>query len=108
MLVVAQTTCPSTELAHTLATGAVTLGLAACAQVGAEVQSVYQWQGRMCCEAETPLTFKTTVQQCEALRLWLHERHPYEVPDWVVWPVCSQHSSQAYQAWVVAACGGAG
>lgn len=34
-----------------------------------------------------------------ALEAWLHEKHPYDVPQWIILPVTG--GSEAYLSWVV-------
>jgi periplasmic divalent cation tolerance protein len=98
-LYLATTTCPTAEVAQSLATAAVTQGLAACAQVGQPITSTYRWQGKLCTEVEIPLLFKVMEPQLASLQAFVIAHHPYEVPQWVVWPASTAHCLPAYLAW---------
>lgn len=92
----ASTTVGDEAEARRLSTEAVAQGLAACVQIDT-IRSVYRWQGRVHDEPEWRLLFKTLESALPALRDWLHARHPYELPQWLVWPAAA---SEAYQDWV--------
>lgn len=97
LLLQVQTTLSSVDDAHTLAAGLVQDRLAFCAQIGAAVESVYPWQGRIERQPEIPLTLKTTPAVLPALKARLLQDHPYDVPELLVLPVIETHD--AYLAW---------
>ena len=72
--------------------------LVACAHVGTQGISMYEWNGELEGAEEVPLTFKTTAGKIAALHDRLLQLHPYEVPEFLVLPVVG--GSQEYLAWV--------
>jgi periplasmic divalent cation tolerance protein len=71
--------------------------LAACVQLDTAVTSLYRWEGRLCEEAEVRLVIKTVAGCLAGLRQLLAELHPYELPQWLAWPM---ESGESYAAWV--------
>jgi periplasmic divalent cation tolerance protein len=91
------------SLAHALVEGR----LAACVQLEPIAGSVYRWRGKVCDEAEVRLSIKTLPGMEAALQAFFHERHPYEVPQFLAVAQCA---SEAFAQWVrseVAAAGAA-
>ncbi len=41
----------------------------------------------------------TSTDRLPALEAWLHENHPFDVPQWITLPVTG--GSEAYLSWVV-------
>ena len=80
-------TCPSLDVATSLARGIVADGLVACANVIPQVISIYRWQGEMCEEQEALLLMKTTRERYAALETALKDRHPYELLELIAVPV---------------------
>lgn len=98
-LLAVYTTVADTASAQRLAQGAVQAGLAACVQME-HIHSTYLWQGQMQSEPEVRLLFKTTEATWPALRDYIAQHHPYELPAIFALPV--QHASGAYAQWVEA------
>jgi len=46
---------------------------------------------------EYSLSIKTTAEKLDETIAWLHQHHPYEVPELIWWPV---HASDSYAEWV--------
>jgi periplasmic divalent cation tolerance protein len=78
--VILYTTWPDAEKAEAVGAEAVAQRLAACCNVFAPIRSIYRWQGEIERAAEVPMTFKTSAERAEALRDFLLERHPYDLP----------------------------
>jgi periplasmic divalent cation tolerance protein len=91
------TTVGSMEDARRLARGLVERRLAACVQVEEGLLSFYRWEGRLCEDPEVRLTIKTRAECADALRDWLAEHHPYEVPQILA---VVMRASAAYAQWV--------
>ncbi|HVO37645.1 MAG TPA: divalent-cation tolerance protein CutA [Spirochaetia bacterium] len=72
--------------------------LAACAQVTAEVASLYWWKGTLERDVERIIILKTDRSQIPAIRDLLGEVHPYEVPELVFLPVTA--GNEAYLSWL--------
>lgn len=85
--------------ARPLARALVEARVAACVNIVESVLSVYRWEGRIEEDGEQLLVIKTTDARLEDLRRELLERHPYEVPEFVVLPV--QSTSNDYGAWLL-------
>jgi periplasmic divalent cation tolerance protein len=96
--VVAMTTLPADFDARSLAEALVTEGLAACVAVIPSIESVYAWEGVLQHDREQQVVIKTTRERVDALWTALRERHPYEVPEFVVLPVVDGNPS--YLDWV--------
>ena len=99
------TNLPDSDAAFNLAREVVDLGLAACANVLAPVDSIYRWQGTVEQAREYPVLLKTTEERYAALEAAIRERHPYEVPEIVAWPI--ERGLPADLAWVAADTSGA-
>lgn len=92
------TTVDDRQVAAELARNAVTLRLAACAQVGGPIASTYWWHGEVEVTQEWMVTFKTAAECADALVDHLVAAHPYDVPEVVVMPVVS--GNEAYLQWL--------
>ncbi len=90
------TSVDSQATAESLARDMIQQRLAACVQVSASATSVYHWKGNIESAEEYCLTIKTTVEKLDDTLAWLHQHHPYEVPELVWWSV---HASDAYTGW---------
>ena len=99
--VVAMTTLPADFDARSLADALVTDGLAACVAVVPSIESVYTWEGVLQHDREQQVVIKTTRERVDALWTVLRERHPYEVPEFLVLPVVDGNPS--YLEWVARA-----
>jgi periplasmic divalent cation tolerance protein len=93
-------TFPEHEIAWKISREAVEEGLAACATLIPEAKSIYRWKGKIETANETAVFFKTTDTQFDALRIFVLKEHPYEVPEFVAWPVAE--GSPEYLSWVEA------
>jgi len=80
-LILVQTTCGDRDRARALAERLVEERLAACATIGAEVESIYCWSNAIEHEAEVPLALKTTRARFPTLARRLRELHDYDVPE---------------------------
>ena len=96
--VLALTTLPGEFDATSLAQDLVGSGLAACVNILPAIRSVYTWEGVPQIDHEQQLFIKTTAAQVEGLWHALRERHPYDVPEFVVVPVVD--GSEEYLRWV--------
>lgn len=85
--------------ARALARELVEARVAACVNIVERIQSIYRWEGRVTDDAEQLLIIKTSDERVAALREELFQRHPYEVPEFVVVPVAE--TSDAYGAWLL-------
>ncbi|GAA1746468.1 divalent-cation tolerance protein CutA [Luedemannella helvata] len=97
---VVTTSIDSADGAQALARAAVTVRLAACAQVTGPVRSTYWWQGAVDDATEWVVTLKTTTTRYPELERFLRDEHPYEVAEIVATPIVA--GSPAYLAWIAA------
>ena len=74
--------------------------LAACANIGGPVHSIYHWQGAIDEADEVATSFKTTAAMAGALIARIAELHSYEVPCVYSSPV--EQVAAAYAEWVEA------
>ena len=91
-------TCPDETVARQLATGLVEQRLAACVNVLPPIRSIYRWQGSVHDDSESLVMIKTARARYAALERWLHEHHPYDVPEVIAVPV--ESGLPAYLDWV--------
>lgn len=91
------TTVANQADADALARAAVEQRLAACVQTET-IRSTYHWQGRVACDDEVRLMFKTNHARYAALEALLRELHPYELPAIFALPVAE--ASDRYADWV--------
>jgi periplasmic divalent cation tolerance protein len=96
------TNLPDSESAFNLAREMVHLRLAACANVLPAVTSLYRWEGREEQAEEHPVLLKTTAERYPDVERAIRERHPYELPEIIAWPVTA--GLPEYLAWVEAEC----
>ena len=72
--------------------------LAACVTIGAPVDSLYHWRGRIETASELPLTIKTRAALYQQVEAAIRELHDYEVPEIVAIPII--HGSDSYIGWL--------
>jgi periplasmic divalent cation tolerance protein len=96
--VLALTTLPSDFDTAALAQEIVASGLAACVTILPAVRSVYTWKGVPQIDHEQQIFIKTTTDQVDPLWDLLSDRHPYDMPEFIVIPVVD--GSEEYLKWV--------
>jgi periplasmic divalent cation tolerance protein len=99
-IVTVEITCPDAATAAAIAEALVARRLAACANVGAPIASLYHWQGRIERAAEVPLVLKTAAARFPALAEAARALHPYDTPSILAHPVAAV--TDDYRAWVLA------
>lgn len=98
--VIVLTTIGGASDAKALAREIVELRLAACVNIIDRVQSVYRWQGEVSEDAEQLLLIKTMDARVPELKSALLQRHPYELPEFVV--IAISETSAEYGEWLLA------
>jgi len=91
-------TVPDETVAKQISHVLVTERLAACCNIVPGIQSVYEWQGKICSENEIQLFIKTRAVLYDRLEQRLLELHPYDVPEILALPV--QHGLSTYLKWM--------
>ena len=94
------TTLPDLKSAERLASELVEAGLAACVNIGAEVTSVYRWEGQLQRGTERMLTIKTNSARYAELEHAIVAAHPYELPEVIALPITT--GLNEYLAWIEA------
>lgn len=97
-VVIALSTCPDRASGRALAEQIVSSRLAACVNLLPGAVSVYRWNGGMQADEECLMVIKTTESRIPALRDWIRQQHPYELPELVAVPVSD--GLPAYLEWV--------
>ena len=97
---VAWTTTAHRADAERLARGAVEARLAACAQVDGPVVSFYHWEGKLEQAEEFRVWFKYLPANASSLSAWVHNHHPFAVPQWL--EVSAENVGEKYLSWAMA------
>jgi periplasmic divalent cation tolerance protein len=97
-VIVVLTNLPDSESAFNLARELVQMRLAACANVLSPATSFYRWEGREEQATEHPVLIKTTRDRYAEVERAIIERHPYDLPEIISWPI--ENGLAAYLDWV--------
>lgn len=92
------TTVADRAAAETLAQTLLARRLAACVNVGAPVESLYHWRGRIETGQELPLTIKTRASLYAQVEATIRELHSYELPEIVAVPISDGYAP--YIGWL--------
>ena len=90
---------PKMEVARQIGTHLVERQYAACVNILPSVQSIYQWEGKLCEEQEVMAVIKTTREAFSTLSRELSSMHPYDEPEIIAMPVAD--GSSGYLSWVM-------
>ena len=91
-------TCASIAEARKIARSVVEKKLAACANIVADVESIYRWKGNVERAREVLLVIKTTAVGVSELEREIKRMHSYDVPEFIVLPIVA--GSQQYLKWI--------
>lgn len=98
-LYTAFSTFPSIEIAREVARVLVEKKLVACVNLVPAVESIYQWDGKICEEKEVLAMMKVPKSKLGELQDLLVKLHPYDVPEFIILEIKGGH--QAYLEWIV-------
>jgi len=90
--------CPP-ERAEPLAAQLVDARLAACVNIVPTVRSIYRWNNEVRSDDESLMLIKTAESRFEALKAFVLDHHPYELPEIVAVKLTPAHTP--YLAWVL-------
>jgi periplasmic divalent cation tolerance protein len=93
-------TCPDRQTASRIARVCVDERLAACANIGEAIESIYRWKYQIEEAMEFPLHLKTRASLFDKLSERAKAEHPYEVPCIVATELIA--IEPAYAAWLEA------
>jgi periplasmic divalent cation tolerance protein len=93
------TQVPDRACAEAMANALIEARLAACVSIGAPVDSLYHWRGKIETASETPLAVKTSAERYSDVEAAIRAHHPYELPEILAVPVCCGMAH--YLSWVV-------
>ncbi|MEM5557615.1 divalent-cation tolerance protein CutA [Aliarcobacter cryaerophilus] len=79
-VVIVQTTTSNEEEAKKIAKILIQDKLAACVQLK-DIESLYNWDGKLCCERETLLSVKTKKELFSKVKSKILELHSYDTPE---------------------------
>lgn len=97
--IVVMVTCGSQAEAKKIASEVVEARLAPCASVlGAPVQSIYRWKGKIETAKEVLLLLKSTRKRFSALEREIRRLHSYDTPEIIAVPIAE--GSPAYLRWI--------
>lgn len=91
-------TVPNLETGRKLASAVVSEHLAACVNIVPGLESHYWWEEKVENDPECLLLLKTIRQSLSDLEKAIQQRHPYDVPEFVVLPFLG--GSKGYLDWV--------
>ena len=92
------TTLGDEAAARAFVKGLVEDRLVACGTLLPGALSLYRWEGEITEEREVVVLLKTDAVKWEALRDAVRERHPYEVPELLAFPVA--RGLDLYLSWL--------
>lgn len=93
-------TAPNAETAARIARALVEEKLAACVNIHGEMRSIYEWEGRVEIQLETPLFVKTTSAAANRARDRILELHPHDEPCVAAIPISREGSSPDFLDWI--------
>ena len=99
-LLVVTTSFQTLEQAQTIARQLVENRPAACVQIQQGLYSIYRWDGKICEENEVLLSAKTTAANWEEIRTFIHNNHPYDLPEIMAFTPIDYE--QQYGKWIEA------
>jgi periplasmic divalent cation tolerance protein len=91
---------PDRACAETLAKSLLEARLAACVNIGAPVESMYHWRGRIETGNEIPVAIKSRPALYADVEAAIRQAHPYELPEIIAVPIVDGH--RPYLDWIVA------
>jgi len=98
--IVVLTNVPGHALATTLARALLDQRLAACVNIGASIESIYHWCGRIETAVEVPVAIKTRASLYSNVEAAIRKIHPYDTPEIIAIPIVD--GDARYLDWLAA------
>jgi len=92
------TQMPDRASALVLARSLVESRVAACVSIGAAVESLYHWRGKIETAQEIPMVVKTCPERYPEVEAAIRAGHPYELPEIVAVPIT--YGFTPYLQWI--------
>ena len=89
---------PNKECARQIGTALIEKQLAACVNIIPKIESIYQWEGKICVEEEVMAMVRTTASRYKQLEEYVVNNHPYDTPEVIAVPL--SNGSEPYLNWV--------
>ena len=96
--IIVVTQVPDRAVAADLARVLLEQRLAACVNIGAPVESIYHWRGRIETGEEIPVVIKTRSVLYSDVEAAVRKIHPYDTPEIIAIPVID--GDARYLAWI--------
>ena len=93
-------TTSSDEEAERIGKMVVSSGLAACANVMKDIQSIFRWDDKVNVENECLMVIKTTLDRFSEIETAIRKHHSYSVPEIIALPIIA--GSAPYLEWIKA------
>jgi periplasmic divalent cation tolerance protein len=94
--IIVLTQVPDRALATNLARVLLERRLAACVNIGAAVESIYHWRGRIETGEEIPVVIKTRSVLYSDVEAVVRKIHPYDTPEIIAIPVAGDARDLAW------------
>ena len=92
-------TAPSAEVAANIGRQFVQSRLVACVNIIPSIRSIFSWEGKLEDTTETLMIVKTVSAKIADLEIALKAVHPYDVPEFVVFP--AEYVAPSYLQWAI-------
>ena len=96
--IIVVTQVPDRAVATNLARALVEQRLAACVNIGAPVESIYHWRGRIETGEEIPVVIKTRSVLYSDVEAAVRKIHPYDTPEIIAIPITD--GDARYLTWI--------
>ena len=96
--IIVVTQVPDRAVAANLARVLLEQRLAACVNIGAPIESIYHWRGRIETGEEIPVVIKTRSVLYSEVEAAVRKIHPYDTPEIIAIPVVD--GDARYLAWI--------
>jgi periplasmic divalent cation tolerance protein len=101
-ILLALCTFPDAETARKIVRAIVEAHLAACGNIVEQIESIYQWEGKIESSKEALAIFKLSGERYSEFEAKIKSLHPYDVPEIIAVPI--EQGSPDYLRWVAESC----